>query len=84
MTAVVAVRNLRAYYQTSRFGVARDVRAVDDVSLDVWPDEIYGLAGESSCGKSTLIKTIAGAIRPPLQVRGGSVVFHFAGREMNL
>jgi peptide/nickel transport system ATP-binding protein len=84
MTAVVAVRNLRAYYQTSRFGVTRDVRAVDDVSLEVRPDEIYGLAGESSCGKSTLIKTIAGAIRPPLQVRGGSVVFHFAGRAMNL
>ena len=84
MTAVVAVRNLRAYYQTSRFGVARDVRAVDDVSLDVWPDEIYGLAGESSCGKSTLIKTIAGAIRPPLKVLGGSVVFHFGGAPINL
>jgi peptide/nickel transport system ATP-binding protein len=84
MTAVVAVRGLRAYYQTSRFGVERDVRAVDDVSLDVQADEIYGLAGESSCGKSTLIKTIAGAIRPPLQVRGGSVVFHFAGRSLDL
>ena len=84
MTAVVAVRGLRAYYQTSQFGVERDVRAVDDVSLDVQPDEIYGLAGESSCGKSTLIKTIAGAIRPPLKVRGGSVVFNFAGRSLNL
>jgi peptide/nickel transport system ATP-binding protein len=84
MTAVVAVRGLRAYYQTSRFGVERDVRAVDDVSLDVQADEIYGLAGESSCGKSTLIKTSAGAIRPPLQVRGGSVVFNFAGRSLDL
>jgi peptide/nickel transport system ATP-binding protein len=84
MTAVVEVKGLRAYYQTNQFGVERDVRAVDDVSLDVQPDEIYGLAGESSCGKSTLIKTIAGAIRPPLQVRGGSVVFNFAGRSLDL
>jgi peptide/nickel transport system ATP-binding protein len=81
---VVEVSRLRAYYQTHQFGVQRDVRAVDDVSLKVMPNEIYGLAGESSCGKSTLIKTIAGAIRPPLKVQGGSVVFNFGGRELNL
>ncbi|APW40116.1 ABC transporter ATP-binding protein [Rhodoferax koreense] len=81
---VVEVSRLRAYYQTHQFGVQRDVRAVDDVSLKVMPNEIYGLAGESSCGKSTLIKTIAGAIRPPLKVQGGHVVFNFGGREMDL
>ncbi len=84
MSAVVAVRNLRAYYQTRQFGVQRDVRAVDDVSLAVQANEIYGLAGESSCGKSTLIKTIAGAIRPPLQVRGGSVVVDFGTGPLDL
>jgi peptide/nickel transport system ATP-binding protein len=81
---VVEVRNLRAYYRTHQFGVQREVRAVDDVSLAVQPDEIYGLAGESSCGKSTLIKTIAGAIRPPLQVVGGSVVFDFGDGPIDL
>ena len=30
------------------FGVDREVRAVDDVSLQIEPNEIYGLAGESS------------------------------------
>jgi peptide/nickel transport system ATP-binding protein len=81
---VVRVTNLRAYYATHQFGVQREVRAVDDVSLQVMPDEIYGLAGESSCGKSSLIKTIAGAIRPPLAVQGGSVEFNFGGRRLDL
>ena len=35
----------------------------------------------SSCGKTTLIKTIAAAIRPPLRVMGGSVTFDFVGRH---
>ncbi len=75
----LSVRGLRAYYRVSHFGVRREVRAVDDISLDVGRNEIYGLAGESSSGKSTLIKTIAGAIRPPLYRVGGEVIFDFPG-----
>ena len=81
---VLTVRNLRAYYQTNYFGISREVRAVDGVSLHVDRNEIYGLAGESSCGKTTLIKTIVRAIRPPLNVVGGSVTFHFAGRDRDI
>jgi peptide/nickel transport system ATP-binding protein len=58
------------------------VRAVDDVSLKVERNEIYGLAGESSCGTSTLIRTIAGAIRPPLRVQSGEIVFRFGDRRV--
>ena len=46
MSPSLAVEGLRAYYRTSAFGVARDVRAVDDVSFAVAAGEIYGLAGE--------------------------------------
>ena len=81
---VLTVTDLRAYYRTRSFGVEREVRAVDGVSLHVKPGEIYGLAGESSCGKTTLIKTIAAAIRPPLAVLGGTVTFDFAGRRVEL
>jgi peptide/nickel transport system ATP-binding protein len=86
MTAapVLAARELRAYYRTSAYGVSREVRAVDDVSLAVAPGEIYGLAGESSSGKTTLIKTIANAIQPPLQVVAGSVVFDFKGHRIDV
>jgi peptide/nickel transport system ATP-binding protein len=77
MSPVLSVDGLRAYYRTTAFGVARDVRAVDDVSLSVEAGEIYGLAGESSSGKTTLIKTIAAATQPPLEVVSGSVRFNF-------
>ncbi|MDN3272610.1 ABC transporter ATP-binding protein [Frankia sp. RB7] len=74
---ILAVRDLRAYFRTDRFGVRRDVRAVDGISFTVRRGEIYGLAGESSSGKTTLLKTIAGAVRPPLEVVGGEVDFAF-------
>jgi peptide/nickel transport system ATP-binding protein len=74
---VLAVERLRAYYRTDRFGVSRDVRAVDDVSFTVARNEIYGLAGESSSGKTTLVKAIAGLVRPPLRIEGGTIRFAF-------
>ena len=62
----------------------REVRAVDDVSLVVRRNEIYGLAGESSSGKTSLIKTLAGAIRPPMRVIDGSVTFNFGGESVDV
>jgi peptide/nickel transport system ATP-binding protein len=81
---VLTVQNLKAYYQARYFGITREVRAVDGVSLHIDRNEIYGLAGESSCGKTTLIKTIVRAIRPPLNVVSGSVNFRFAGHERDI
>ncbi|MBR0953780.1 ABC transporter ATP-binding protein [Bradyrhizobium canariense] len=74
---ILRVRDLHAQYRTSPFGVGRGVKAVDGVSFAVRRGEVYGLAGESSSGKTTLIKSIAGAIRPPLEIVGGSVEFAF-------
>ncbi len=81
---VLTVSDLRAYYQTSAFGVQREVRAVDGVSFQVGANEIYGLAGESSCGKTTLIRTIAAATRPPLRVVSGAITFDFHGRRVSV
>ncbi|HMB72724.1 MAG TPA: ABC transporter ATP-binding protein [Gammaproteobacteria bacterium] len=78
------VEDLRAWYQTRYFGVEREVRAVDGIDLRIQANEIYGLAGESSCGKTTLIKTIAGLVQPPLNLLSGSVRFRFRERELDM
>ena len=76
--SVLSVRGLKAYYRTRHFGVEREVRAVDGIDFEIQRNEIYGLAGESSSGKTTLIKTIAAALKPPLEIVAGSVDFAFA------
>ena len=81
---LLSVQNLRAYYQTEVYGISRTVRAVDDVSFDLFPNEIYGVAGESSCGKTTLIKVISGSIKPPLKAQSGSVNYQFGFGEVDM
>jgi peptide/nickel transport system ATP-binding protein len=80
----LTVEGLKAYYVNEHFGIRREVRAVDDISLTVRRNEVYGIAGESSSGKSSLIKTLAGAIRPPMRVIDGSVIFDFGGRTIDV
>ena len=82
--SLLSVQNLCAYYQTEVYGISRTVRAVDGVSFELYPNEIYGVAGESSCGKTTLIKVISGSIKPPLKAHSGSVSYQFGAYEIDM
>jgi len=82
--ALLNVQNLRAYYLTEAYGISRTVRAVDGVSFDLFPNEIYGVAGESSCGKTTLIKVISGNIKHPLKAIEGSVNYNFGDYTVDM
>jgi peptide/nickel transport system ATP-binding protein len=58
---LIRVKNLKTYFGSEKklLGKSSDlVRAVDDVSFDIYPGETLGLVGESGCGKTTLGRTL--------------------------
>jgi peptide/nickel transport system ATP-binding protein len=67
---IFEVDNLRAHYLT-RFG--QKIQAVDGVSFSLKQGEVLGIAGESGCGKTTLVSACLGLYIPPLHLGSGDV-----------
>lgn len=75
--SLLSVRNLRTQFTTDD-GV---LRAVDDVSFDVMPREVFGIVGESGCGKSVTALSILNLVpKPHGKIVGGQIVFK--GRDL--
>ena len=63
---LVEIVNLRVTFPSSK----GDVTAVDGISLEIPKGSVFGLAGESGCGKTTTGLTLLRMIRPPGKVQG--------------
>ena len=63
---LIEVRNLKMYFPvgTSFLGGRKLLKAVDDVSFDLFPGETFGLVGESGCGKTTVGRSLVRLYRP--------------------
>ncbi|MGD1904983.1 MAG: dipeptide ABC transporter ATP-binding protein [Leptolyngbyaceae cyanobacterium] len=83
-TPLLQVQDLTQHYALGSNPLARllggqkqaVIKAVDGVSLEVYPGEILGLVGESGCGKSTFSRSILQLVRPT----SGQVTF--LGQEL--
>src|SRR5947208_1325181 len=65
-TVALAATGVRKDFRSARVlpGGGSSVRAVDDVSLEVWRGEIYGLLGANGSGKSTVIRLFPTLLAP--------------------
>src|SRR3954447_2273968 len=71
--ALLDIRDLSVEYLIPGKGPDSAVRAVDGVSFAIAPGEVFGLAGESGSGKSTIAHAIMRVLRPPALITGGEV-----------
>ena len=73
--ALLSVRNLKTYFQQDE-GL---VKAVDGVSLDLYPGVTLGVVGESGCGKSITARSILRIVDRPGRIVDGEIQFRRPG-----
>jgi peptide/nickel transport system ATP-binding protein len=68
---LLAIDNLRVVFHTPR----GDVRAVWGINLEVEEGQIYGIVGESGCGKSATGRAMLRLVPPPGEIVAGKILF---------
>ena len=78
---LLEIRNLQQYFPVSKGIFKRkigDVKAVDDVTLDIRKGETLGIVGESGCGKTTMGRCVVRLNKPT----GGNIYVRNENGEM--
>ena len=78
---VLRTEQLKAFYLLEMQGTQKIVKAVNDVDLTIYENEIYGIAGESGCGKTTLLKALFNDFVPPLRLISGKIYYRINWEE---
>jgi peptide/nickel transport system ATP-binding protein len=67
---MIKIENLSTSYQT----IDGDIHVLNDLNFTIKDNEIFGIAGESGCGKTTLLKTLYDIVEWPLVIDKGRIV----------
>jgi peptide/nickel transport system ATP-binding protein len=81
---VLRTDHLKAFYMLEMQGTQKIAKAVNDVDMRIYENEIYGIAGESGCGKTTLLKALFNEIVPPLRLVDGKIYYRINSEEVDV
>ena len=76
---LLSVKNLKTHFFMDE-GV---VKAVDGVTFDVYAGQVFGIVGESGCGKSVTMKAVLRIVEPPGKVVGGQIMLQRKSAQRN-
>jgi oligopeptide/dipeptide ABC transporter ATP-binding protein len=74
---LVSIRDLRVHFFMEE-GV---VKAVDGISLDIHSGQVFGIVGESGCGKSVTMKALLQIVEPPGRIVSGQMLLRRASPD---
>ena len=66
---LLSVQHLKKYFHVGKNAI---LKAVDDVSFDIYKGETLGMVGESGCGKTTLMRMVNAMVTPTSRATAAS------------